>query len=276
LVLAEGACLFSIGLLKKLMIADQLNVFVELGYKAVPSLEFLDAWLLSLAYTFQLYFDFSGYADMAVGISLLFGIRIPYNFNLPYRADSIQDFWRRWHITLSRWLRDYLYIPLGGNLVAPAIIYRNLFVTFLLGGVWHGAAWTFVIWGALHGAACCIQKWWASTGHRMPKPAGAALTFLFVNLAWVYFRAPDIATANGLLLAMARPQLDGPALLFAAWPLLLVAAVIVWLFPNSQAIASADWSGKVVLSGAFAGAAAVVALVATNTSVLSPFIYYNF
>jgi alginate O-acetyltransferase complex protein AlgI len=275
-VLAEGACLFSIGLLKKLMIADQLNVFVELGYKAVPSLGFLDAWLLSLAYTFQLYFDFSGYADMAVGISLLFGIRIPYNFNSPYWADSIQDFWRRWHITLSRWLRDYLYIPLGGNRAATAVVYRNLFVTFLLGGVWHGAAWTFVIWGALHGAACCTQKWWASTGRRMPKPAGVVLTFLFVNVAWVYFRAPDIATANGLLLAMARPQLGGPALLFAAWPLLLAASVIVWLFPNSQAIASRDWNGKVALSGAFTGAAAVVALVATNTSVLSPFIYYNF
>jgi alginate O-acetyltransferase complex protein AlgI len=275
-VLAEGACLFSIGLLKKLMIADQLNVFVELGYKAVPSLGFLDAWLLSLAYTFQLYFDFSGYADMAVGISLLFGIRIPYNFNSPYQADSIQDFWRRWHITLSRWLRDYLYIPLGGNRAASAIVYRNLFVTFLLGGVWHGAAWTFVIWGALHGAACCTQKWWASTGRHMPKPAGIVLTFLFVNVAWVYFRAPDVATANGLLLAMARPQFGGPAVLFAAWPLLLAASVIVWLFPNSQAIASRNWNGKVVLSGALTGAAAVVALVATNTSVLSPFIYYNF
>ena len=275
-VLAEGACLFSIGLLKKLMIADQLNVFVELGYKTVPSLGFIDAWLLSLAYTFQLYFDFSGYADMAVGISLLFGIRIPYNFNSPYHADSIQDFWRRWHITLSRWLRDYLYIPLGGNRAASAIVYRNLFVTFLLGGVWHGAAWTFVIWGALHGAACCTQKWWASTGRHMPKPAGIVLTFLFVNVAWVYFRAPDIETANGLLLAMARPQFGGPAVLFAAWPLLLAASVIVWLFPNSQAIASRNWNGKVVLSGALTGAAAVVALVATNTSVLSPFIYYNF
>src|SRR3982074_3814063 len=192
------------------------------------------------------------------------GSRLPANFRCPMRAASLQDFWRRWHITLSRWLRDYLYIPLGGNRAASAIVYRNLFVTFLLGGVCQGAAWTFVIWGALDGPAGCTQKWWASTGRHMPKPAGIVLTFLFVNVAWVYFRAPDIETANGLLLAMARPQFGGPAVLFAAWPLLLAASVIVWLFPNSQAIASRNWNGKVVLSGALTGAAAVVALVATN------------
>jgi alginate O-acetyltransferase complex protein AlgI len=278
LLLVEGTCLLSIGLLKKLLLADQLSVFVNLGYNAVPSLRFVDAWLLSLAYTFQLYFDFSGYADMAVGISLLFGIRLPVNFNSPYWADSIQEFWRRWHITLSRWLRDYLYIPLGGNRAATAMVYRNLFVTFLLGGLWHGAAWTFVMWGALHGAACCIHRWWASTGHRMPKPAGVVLTFLFVNMAWVYFRAPDIATANALLLTMAMPQFGGPTLLFAASPLLLVSAIIVWLLPNSQTIASAGWSEtvRVALSGALAGAAGIVAMVATNASVNSPFIYYNF
>lgn len=275
-LLTEGICLFSIGLLKKLMIADQLGVFVDLGYKAVPSLGFVDAWLLSLAYSFQLYFDFSGYADMAVGISLLFGVRIPYNFNSPYRADSIQEFWRRWHITLSRWLRDYLYIPLGGNRVRSVLIYRNLFITFLLGGLWHGAAWTFIVWGALHGAACCVQRFWASTGFRTPKLAGIILTFLFVNMAWIYFRAPDITTANRLLMTMANPHLDAPSLMFAASPLLLICSLIVWLCPNSQTIASADWNGSVALSGALAGAAAIAALVATNASGFSPFIYYNF
>jgi alginate O-acetyltransferase complex protein AlgI len=275
-LLVEGACLFSIGLLKKLLIADQLSVFVDLGYKAVPSLGFIDAWLLSLAYTFQLYFDFSGYADMAVGMSLLFGIRLPLNFNSPYRAASIQDFWRRWHMTLSRWLRDYLYIPLGGNRASSETVYRNLFVTFLLGGLWHGAAWTFIMWGALHGVACCIQRWWASTGHRMPEAIGVIVTFLFVNMAWVYFRAPDIATANALLATMARPHLGAPVLMFAAWPLLLAGFLIVWLCPNSQTIAAADWNGKVALSGALAGAAAIVALVSTNTSIASPFIYYSF
>jgi alginate O-acetyltransferase complex protein AlgI len=209
-LLIEGATLFSIGLLKKLMIADQLSVFVDLGYKAVPSLGFVDGWLLSLAYTFQLYFDFSGYADMAVGMSLLFGIRLPLNFDSPYRAASIQDFWRRWHMTLSRWLRDYLYIPLGGNRASSGAVYRNLLVTFLLGGLWHGAAWTFIVWGALHGVACCIQRWWASRGHRMPGAIGVIVTFLFVNLAWVYFRAPDIATANALLVTMAHPHLASP------------------------------------------------------------------
>lgn len=274
--LIEGICLFSIGLIKKLLIADQLSVFVNLGYKAVPSLGFTDAWLLSLAYTFQLYFDFSGYADMAVGISLLFGIRIPYNFNSPYIAVSIQDFWRRWHMTLSRWLRDYLYIPLGGNRGSSAMIYRNLFLTFLLGGLWHGAAWTFIVWGALHGLGCCVHRWWSTAGYRMPKPAGIIVTFLFVNMTWVYFRAPDLATANTLLLAMAKPQFTAPALLFAVPPLLAVSALIVWLCPNSQTIASADWRGRLALSGVLAGMAAIVAMVATNTSISSPFIYYNF
>jgi alginate O-acetyltransferase complex protein AlgI len=275
-LLIEGATLFSIGLLKKLLIADQLSVFVDLGYKAVPSLGFVDGWLLSLAYTFQLYFDFSGYADMAVGMSLLFGIRLPLNFNSPYKAVSIQDFWRRWHMTLSRWLRDYLYIPLGGNRGSSGAVYRNLFVTFLLGGLWHGAAWTFIMWGALHGVACCVQRWWASTGHRLPPAAGVIVTFLFVNMAWVYFRAPDIATANALLLTMAHPHLAAPALMFAAWPLLLAGAMIVWLCPNSQTIAAADWNARISLSGALAGAAVIVALVSTNTSVPSPFIYYSF
>jgi alginate O-acetyltransferase complex protein AlgI len=275
-LLIEGCCLFSIGLLKKLLIADQLSVFVDLGYKAVPSLGFADAWLLSLGYAFQLYFDFSGYADMAMGTSLLFGVRLPLNFNSPYTADSIQEFWRRWHVTLSRWLRDYIYIPLGGNRAASAIVYRNLFVTFLLGGLWHGAAWTFIVWGALHGLACCIQRWWASTGRRMPKPAAVAITFLFVNIAWIYFRAPDIATANALLTTMMHPQLGVSTLMFQACPLLFVGALIVWLCPNSQAIATADWYGRIPLSGALAAAAAIVALVSTNTSISSPFIYYNF
>lgn len=275
-LLIEGCCLFSIGLLKKLLIADQLSVFVDLGYKTVPSLGFVDAWLLSLAYTFQLYFDFSGYADMALGTSLLFGVRLPLNFNSPYRADSIQDFWRRWHMTLSRWLRDYLYIPLGGNRGSSAMIYRNLFLTFLLGGLWHGAAWTFIMWGSLHGVACSIQRWWASSGHRMPEPAAVIVTFIFVNITWVYFRAPDITTANKLLATMAQPHPGISTLMFEACPLLLVAALIVWLCPNSQTIAGADWRGKIHLSGALAGAAAIVAMVATNTSISSPFIYYNF
>jgi D-alanyl-lipoteichoic acid acyltransferase DltB (MBOAT superfamily) len=274
--LIDGACLFSIGLLKKLLIADQLGVFVDLGYGRVPTLGFADAWLLSLAYTFQLYFDFSGYADMAVGLSLALGIRIPFNFNSPYRADSIQDFWRRWHITLSRWLRDYLYIPLGGNRVSSLGVYRNLFITFLLGGLWHGAAWTFVMWGALHGAATCVHKAWSAAGLSLPKPLAVVVTFLFVNLTWVYFRAPDIATAHALLRTMASPQAGVPVLMFAACPLLLLAAAIVWLCPNSQSIAAMRWNARLALSGALAGAAVVVALIATNTSMPSPFIYFNF
>jgi len=276
--MTEGICLFAIGLLKKLLIADQLNVFVNLGYKTITAapLGFTDAWLLSIAYTFQLYFDFSGYADMAVGLSLLFGVRIPYNFNSPYIAVSIQDFWRRWHMTLSRWLRDYLYIPLGGNRGGPGMVYRNLFLTFLLGGLWHGADWTFIAWGALHGAACCVHRLWTTAGFRLPRLAALIVTFLFVNVTWVYFRAPDIATAHAVLRAMVSPRLAAPTVLFAVPPLLILSAALVWLCPNSQTIASLEWRGRLALSGALAGAATIVAMIATNTSIPSPFIYYNF
>lgn len=275
-MLVEGAFMFSIGLLKKLLIADQLAVFADLGYGDVASLHFVDAWLVSLAYTFQIYFDFSGYADMAIGVSLLFGVRLPLNFNSPYKAVSIQDFWRRWHMTLSRWLRDYLYIPMGGSRVPTAKIYRNLFVTFLLGGLWHGAAWTFVAWGALHGLACCCQRAWSSAGHRMPNWAGIVVTFLFVNLSWVYFRAPDFAAANRLLATMAHPHPGFTIRILQVWPLLIVGALLVWCCPNSQSLAAGTLGRRVGVAGGLAGAAILVAMVATNISRPSPFIYYSF
>ncbi|MCH5277889.1 MAG: MBOAT family protein [Desulfovibrionaceae bacterium] len=188
----NGLVMFSMGLAKKVIIADQLSPVSRLCFDSIPSMSFLEALVGSLCYTFQLYFDFSAYSDMAIGAALFFNIHLPWNFNSPYKATNIQDFWRRWHITLSRWLKDYLYIPLGGNRRGPGRTLINLFLTFLLGGLWHGAAWTFVLWGALHGAALVAHRVWSKAGLTLPGLLGRALTFGFVSMAWVLFRAPDM------------------------------------------------------------------------------------
>ena len=163
-----GLIIFGIGLFKKTVLADGIQPLVALAFnQAAPSFD--QAWIGALAYTFQLYFDFSGYSDMAIGISLMFGIFLPLNFNSPYKATSIIDFWRRWHMTLSQFLRDYLYIPLGGNRHGSVLRYVNLMITMLLGGLWHGAAWTFVLWGALHGLYLCINHAWVNYGPPIPR-----------------------------------------------------------------------------------------------------------
>jgi D-alanyl-lipoteichoic acid acyltransferase DltB (MBOAT superfamily) len=197
-----GLVIFGIGLFKKAVIADSLAVWADAGFDTPIALTFWQAWVTSLSYTLQLYYDFSGYCDMAVGASLLFNIRLPINFNSPYQARDIQDFWRRWHITLSSFLRDYLYIPLGGNRRGRLRTQINLFVTFVLGGLWHGASWMFVIWGALHGAALILHRMWRGAGFRMPGWAGWALTFLFVNVTWVFFRAKSLEDARRVLTGM--------------------------------------------------------------------------
>jgi D-alanyl-lipoteichoic acid acyltransferase DltB (MBOAT superfamily) len=207
---AIGLSIFVIGLCKKVLIADSLATMVTPVFAAGAHPPLLEAWIGTLAYTFQLYFDFSGYCDMAIGLSLLFGIRLPLNFNSPYKARDISAFWRRWHMTLSRFLRDYLYVPLGGSRHGPWRRYRNLMLTMLLGGLWHGAGWTFIVWGALHGAFLALHHGWrAATGEtawrrsRWYAGAGAVLTFLCVMLAWVFFRAPDLDNAVGVLAGLA-------------------------------------------------------------------------
>jgi len=208
---ARGLAIFAAGLFKKVVIADNLAQFVS------PVFAHLDAggsvttpwaWLATLAYTLQIYFDFSGYSDMAVGLALLFSIRLPVNFRSPYRATSIIEFWRRWHITLSRFLRDYLYIPLGGNRLGEQRRYINLMVTMLLGGLWHGAGWNFIIWGGLHGVYLSINHLWrrwrggdkpgAATGV-VAKGLSWIITFPAVILAWVFFRARTMAGAWQML-----------------------------------------------------------------------------
>ena len=161
--LCKGLFIFSLGLFKKTAIADTFAIWVNQGFSYNQALTFFEAWRTSLSYSFQLYYDFSGYSDMAVGAALMFNILLPINFNSPYKAVNIQDFWRRWHMTLSRWLKDYIYIPLGGNKKKSYRIYINLLLTFALGGIWHGAGWTFMIWGILHGSATVIHRIWQKT-----------------------------------------------------------------------------------------------------------------
>ena len=201
--LSAGIFIFSIGLFKKVVVADSFAIWANTGFDTDYELLFLQAWGASLSYTFQLYYDFSGYSDMAIGAALMLNIRLPVNFNSPYKATNIQDFWRRWHMTLSRWLRDYVYIPLGGNRKGSVRTYVNIVVTFLLGGLWHGAGWTFVVWGAMHGLAITVHRYWTSLGLRTNKFLGWLLTFLFVNCSWVFFRAESFEDAIRVLRGMA-------------------------------------------------------------------------
>ncbi|MBN8457614.1 MAG: MBOAT family protein [Verrucomicrobia bacterium] len=203
--LAVGLTVLGIGLFKKVVLADNLaevaTPIFQFASQGIRPLAPGEAWAGALAYTFQIYFDFSGYSDMAIGASYMFGLRLPLNFNSPYKSVSIIDFWRRWHMTLSRFLRDYLYIPLGGNRRGPIRRYSNLMVTMLLGGLWHGAGITFVVWGALHGIYLCVNNAWIGVRKRfgwrpIPRPAAVAVTFLAVVFAWVPFRAGNFELAS--------------------------------------------------------------------------------
>jgi len=200
---AKGMLIFSIGLAKKVLIADNLSAYVHVCFDVADTLVFDQAWAASLAYTLQLYYDFSGYSDMALGAGLLFNIRIPVNFYSPHKALNIRDFWRRWHITLGRFLMEYIYIPLGGSRSGKVRTYYNLLATFFIAGLWHGAGWLFIIWGTMHGLALVVHRLWESVGLRMPKVLAWALTFLFVNTMLVVFRATTPEDALMVLKGMA-------------------------------------------------------------------------
>jgi len=204
--IAMGLFIFSIGLFKKVVIADTFALLATAGFDTAATLNLFEAWVTSLSYTFQLYFDFSGYTDMAIGLALLFNIRLPINFNSPYKATDIQDFWRRWHITLSRFLRDYIYIPLGGNRKGEFRVYTNLMATFIIGGIWHGAGWTFVFWGFLHGLALVIHRAWSKLGFKIWTWLAWLITFNFINIAWVFFRAKEWDDAIKVLSGMLGMQ----------------------------------------------------------------------
>lgn len=200
--LSLGLFIFSIGLFKKVVLADTFALVANAGFANTAMLNFIEAWATSLSYTFQLYFDFSGYCDMAIGLALMFNIKLPINFNSPYKSLNIQEFWRRWHITLGRFLTKYLYFPLGGSRVSNKRTYLNLMIVFLISGLWHGAGWTFVFWGFLHGVAIVIHRIWSNLGFKMHKLAAIFITFNFVNIAWVFFRANNFKDALNVLRAM--------------------------------------------------------------------------
>ncbi|MDQ8051277.1 MBOAT family protein [Luteibacter sp.] len=297
----RGLLIFAIGLFKKVVIADTFAVWADAGFDGGQALDFYSAWATSLSYTFQLYFDFSGYCDMAIGASLLFNVWLPINFNSPYKALNIQDFWRRWHITLSNFLRDYLYIPLGGNRVRVPRMYLNLFITFVLGGLWHGATWMFVIWGALHGAALVVHRLWQKLGVKMPKAMAWLLTFAFVNFAWVFFRAKTLPDATRVLSGMVdlgsvsgTPVAAVPTsgLAWAGWladpllkvlpnalmPSLVTMAAIAATFvlvaqENSLEYASGEIGTRKMLAGAVLFCTALYFTLAASSSV---FLYFNF
>jgi alginate O-acetyltransferase complex protein AlgI len=252
----SGLLLFTIGLFKKVILADGVVGYVGPVFNAakdgiVPS--FGDSWLGALAYTLQLYFDFSGYSDMAIGLSLVFNIKLPINFVSPYQAINITDFWRRWHITLSNFLRDYLYIPLGGNRHGQFRRYLNLLVTMLIGGLWHGAGWTFIIWGGLHGIYLVIHHGWQSIRKKLGQDlkqsswwgrlAGRAITFGAVVIAWVLFRAESLASAKLILQSMFSLPIVSDLFKFKIiespieaiiWVAILL--LIAWVAPNSQSV----------------------------------------
>lgn len=232
----------AIGLYKKVVLADGVAPIADqvFGYAATGVPAAGDAWVGAVAYTFQIYFDFSGYSDMAVGVALFFGIRLPLNFNSPYKATSIIDFWRRWHITLSRFIRDYIYFPLGGNRKGKTRRYTNLILAMLIGGLWHGAGWTFVVWGGCHGLFLMVNHGWRRVFPRSGKPGllatwvSRAATFFAVIVAWVFFRAADIDEAGRMLQGMfglvsGASVLDGGR--HFLW--LVLMALLVWFTPNT-------------------------------------------
>ena len=248
--LAVGITIFIIGLFKKVMLADEMIKYVKPVFESASDgnhISFKESWGAALSYTLQLYFDFSGYSDMAIGISRIFGVKLPVNFNSPYKAVNIIEFWRRWHMTLSRFLRDYLYIPLGGNRKGVLRRYLNLLMTMVLGGLWHGAGWTFVIWGTMHGLYLVINHAWHGLririGHDLNKSSwvgrfsGRFITFISIVFAWVFFRAENLDSALSItssMLGLNGFDFTGHFQLSMIAKLLFIA----WVLPNTQQIMS--------------------------------------
>jgi len=278
---ARGIAFFSLGLAKKVLLANPCGKIADLAFEA-GSLGPVEAWYGVTAYAFQIYFDFSGYSDMAIGLGLMLGFVFPKNFDSPYISQSITEFWHRWHISLSAWLRDYLYIPLGGNRKGRVRTYVNLFIVMVLGGLWHGAAWNFVIWGALHGALLGFERLRgkAALYGGLPAPVRVGVTFTIVLITWVFFRAADLPHAArylGDMLALGDPQ-EGAGLLagmvYQPYYLgtFLLAAAIVWSAPQTW-----DWTRTLTAPKAAAVLAVFVLSVAVlATQAYNPFIYFIF
>ena len=278
---ARGVAFLSVGLAKKILLANPCGQVADLAFEA-GSLGAVDAWYGLVAYAFQIYFDFSAYSDMAIGLGLMLGFVFPKNFDSPYRSASITEFWRRWHISLSSWLRDYLYVPLGGSRRGSRRTYANLLLVMLLGGLWHGAAWTFVIWGGLHGGLLALERARGKTAlyDRLPRPVRVGATFMAVSIGWVFFRAADLDDAVRYLQAMlglgtvepSRAVLAGVLYQPYLTATVVAAALVTWGCPQTW-----DWTRQLTAPRAgLTVAALVVALALLSTQAYNPFIYFIF
>ncbi|MFQ5809410.1 MAG: MBOAT family O-acyltransferase [Armatimonadota bacterium] len=278
---ACGIVFFGFGMAKKILLANPMGEVADAAFGA-GHLVWYDAWMGVIAYSFQIYFDFSGYSDMAIGLGLMLGFKFRRNFDLPYLSSSITEFWRRWHISLSTWLRDYLYIPLGGNRGSPRRTYANLAIVMLLGGLWHGAQWTFVIWGAAHGALLALERWHGKRPifSRLPRPLPVLLTNVLVLLTWVLFRAETFPRAVsyfgamfGLQEAGAAGPLVGAVLYQTQYLVIFAACLLVHLLKlDTWDIAQKLRPGRMVL----AGAALAWSLAVMFTQSYNPFLYFRF
>jgi len=278
---ARGVAFFMMGLAKKVLLANPCGKIADTAFDA-GSIQTLDAWFGSIAYSFQIYFDFSGYSDMAIGLGLMFGFVFAKNFDSPYLAQSITDFWRRWHISLSTWLREYLYIPIGGNQHGLPRTYANLIITMLIGGLWHGASWNFVIWGGIHGGMLAFERSQGRKGvyHNLPKLVRIALTFVIVTIGWVFFRGGTLRGAVQYLGAMFHLHQPFPnasligGLIYKPYYILsiLIAGIVVWFGRQTW-----DWSQEMTWpKTATCFALGWIALIVLATQEYNPFIYFIF
>ena len=295
--ISKGVFIFSIGFFKKVCIADNFAKWANNGFSVVEKggfLNILESWATSLSYTFQLYFDFSGYCDMAMGLGLLFGILLPINFNSPYQSLNIADFWRRWHITLGRFLKDYLYIPLGGNRGSKLLTLRNLFIVAFLSGIWHGAGWGFVIWGALHGLAICLHRVYGYALESFNIRANAffyiffykvicwIVTFNFLNMTWVFFRAENLQGALNLLQGMfgivwvELPAKIAPMLLANIEMLIYIVLAFILVLFFSNSVQKLDSFKPNLKQAVLTGILFYAALVSLAITPYTEFIYFNF
>jgi alginate O-acetyltransferase complex protein AlgI len=278
---ARGVVFLSLGMAKKILIANPLAQVADTAFGA-GGLNWFDAWYGVVGYAFQIYFDFSGYSDMACGLALLMGFVLIQNFDSPYQADSITDFWRRWHISLSTWLRDYLYIPLGGNRRGSVRTYVNLMLVMLIGGLWHGASWNFVIWGAIHGGMLALERMQGKVGPhtRLARPLRVALTFGIVCITWVFFRArtlPQAISYIGCLFGLkAVPPASGAiaASMYTNYHLLVfvIALLLVWNSPTTWVFSRRiTWA-----RAAYAASLLALSVAFMWTQSDNPFIYFQF
>ena len=282
-MVSMGLLLIVWGLFKKAVIASELATqFVDPVFTAPQAHSSMDLVLAAYGYAVQIYCDFSAYSDMAIGIAALLGYRFPRNFDQPYRSASLQEFWRRWHISLSRWLRDYLYIDaLGGNRGGTLLVYRNLIITMLLGGLWHGAAWTFVIWGGLHGSVLAVERAWSRSAWTrrisLPHWARIVLTFHVVGLGWIFFRAASFADALAYIGGIFRPAPDGVTTATPLVLLLIMLGLMIHALPRNAMVRAAERVRSMPMP--LAAATLVTAMLVADAmrfEGIAPFIYFRF